>query len=327
VKRRILFGIVPALSVAFLIGCGGGFPTTSTGGPTPGPGGPTPAPTPTPAPGEGGRLDLSGGAPLGTIYFATNYGRTATDFKSQLYASRADGSGRTLIAEGATGTGSTGLSFTALSPDGKNLVFQTTGVGFTNQSAILAKADGTGRRTFVSGGYARDLAFTPDGQKMVYVQQSPSGDSQSVVIENLDGSGKRTISTGTFASNTLGAFGLMPSGSKVVASGDAGLFVENLDGSGRVSLAGTELTTVGSPAFSPDGAKVAAYLQHKTDTTKNGIYVLSANGSASTLVLSQSGFGLTDSSGFGLHPDTAALEGWSPGGQLLFSVARRTGGI
>jgi Tol biopolymer transport system component len=192
----------------------------------------TPAPTATPRPNTGGAIDLSNGAPIGTVYFSTNYGRTATDYKKQIYAMRSDGSGRVLIAEGATGTGSTGLSFTALSPDGKYIVYQTTGVGFTNQSVNLAKADGSGKRTFVTGGYARSLTFTPDGQRMVYAQLSTTGDSQSVVVEGVDGTGKRTVSTGTFANKNLGAFGLSPSGAKIAASGDTGLFVENIGGAG-----------------------------------------------------------------------------------------------
>lgn len=302
-KRTLLLFALSAL----LCGCGGGFPSASTGGPTP-----TPAPGgPTPPPGSsGGRLDLSNGAPPGAIYFRTNYGNSASGVGYQLYAVRSDGSGRVLVASAA----SSGLYFRALSPDGKNLVY---GVSYGDGKGVfLAKADGGGARTLAPEGFLADLTFTPDGQKLVYSLSSTSGNSQDALVENLDGGGKRTVATGTYDRKTRPGIALSPDGTKLAATGDAGLIVESLDGGGRVTLVGADaFGFVGAPVFSPDGAMVAANLVHRTDASKSGIYVLGASGP-----ISQGNAAI-------LLPDTAgaSLEGWTAAGILYYNSTSRLG--
>ena len=317
---RKLYPTLALLTIGTALGCGGSFPTAipTTGGTAP-PASPTPVPgvaTPTPRPGGAGALDLSGGAPVGTLYFTTNYGRTATDTsKDQLYAMRFDGSGRTLIAENNGATGTTGLFFVGLSADGKYIAYGTSGVGAANQNTFIARADGSGKRTIVTGGYAFDVAFTSDGQHISYLMISPTGTSQDVVVENTDGSGRRIVTTGTFATGALSAFGLSASSNKLAACGDIGLIVESLNGTGRVTLVGTEFQIGSSPFFSPDGSQIAINLQHKTDTTRRGIYVLNTDGSTNLATAVPV-----------LSASVGTLEAWTASG-LVYSAARRNNGI
>ena len=296
-RRQVIFSLV----LIGLAGCGGGFPSYApTGGATP-----TPAPTASPG-GGGGRLDLSGGAPVGTIYFRSNYGDTASGVNYQLYAARSDGSGRTLIASAA----SSGLYFRALSPDGKNIVY---GVSYGSGKGIfLAKADGSGARTLASESSAYDIAFTPDGQRLIYSLSKDSGYTQDAFVENLDGGGKRTVASGGTDKKTSAEIALSPDGAKIAATGDAGLIVENLDGTGRVTLAGVDaFGFLDAPAFSPDGAKVAAYLTHRTDIAKSGIYVFNSDGSTNL------------SAAAPVVPASAVsvLEAWTSAGLIYYSSA------
>ncbi|MGC4047695.1 MAG: hypothetical protein QM758_28210 [Armatimonas sp.] len=313
-----------------LAGCGGSFPGSSNGGGVGGGvgsgngngGGGTNAGSTVGGgtSGGAGALHLSNGAPVGTIYFTTNYGRTATEpGKDQLYAFRSDGSGRKLIAESVAASGATGLFFRTLSPDAKYIVYGTSGVNADNQSAVLAKADGSNKRTFVTGGYASDIAFTPDSQRMVYTSQSSSGSSRVAIVEGIDGSGQRTITTGTYATGTLAVVALTPDGTKLAAGGDNGLFVENLDGTGHVALVGTEFT-VSELVFSRDGSKVAVTLNHRTDATKSGLYVLNADGStnmATTMPLARA----VPQVGNSFTHNEIIAEGWTPDGKVIFSTS------
>ena len=281
-----------------IFGCGGSFSGVS-------PGSATPAPTPTgsPAPG-GGRIDLASGAPAGTIYLVSNYPNSG----KALYAVRSDGSGRTLIAS----ADSSSLYFRALSPDGKNLVY---GVSYgTGKGSYLAKADGSGARTLAADS-VYDLTFTPDSQKIAYTHSDPfSADSrQEAIVENLDGSGKRVVASGTYTSKTLGQIALSPDGTRIAATGDAGLIVESFDGSGRVTLAGADVFGfLGAPVFSPDGTKVAVSLFHRTDNTKSGIYALPLDASVGpTAPLPGAG--------------AATLTGWTAAGILCYNSTSRLG--
>lgn len=323
-KRISALVLLIALLYA-LTGCGGGFPDSGGGigggnGGGGGNGSGTATGTGTGTGTGSGAVDLSNGAPIDTVYFTTNYGRTATDTgKDQLYAFRADGSGRTLIAESASATGSTGLFFRTLSPDGKYIVYGTSGVGAANQNSFLAKADGSNRRTLTEGGYTSNIAFTPDMQRIVYTSQVSSGSSRSAIVENIDGSGKRTIATGTYSANTLATVALSQNGQKLAAGGDSGLFVENLDGTGRVALAGTDFT-VGEMAFSGDGNKVAVTLNHKTDSAKSGLYVLNADGSTNLAAATPLATALPQTGGSFFKNDIVA-EGWTIDGKVIFSTS------
>ena len=302
--KRVLFSLTLLALAGGVLGCGGSFSGVS-------PGSATPAPTPTgpPAPGGGGRIDLSSGAPVGTIYFTSSYGNTADKTRRQLYAVRSDGSGRTLIAS----ADSSSLYFRALSPDGKNLVY---GVSYgTGKGSYLAKADGSGARTLAADS-VYDLTFTPDSQKIAYTHSDPfSADSrQEAIVESLDGSGKRTVASGTYTAKTRGQLALSPDGTKLAATGESGLIVENLDGSGRVTLAGADtFGFLGAPVFSPDGKQVAVSLFHRTDNTKSGVYVLDASGGGVPAAP--------------LLPSSAVdtLTGWTSAGLLYYASTSRLG--
>ena len=190
----------------------------------------------------------------------------------------------------------------------------------------ISKADGSAARSIATGGDLARLRFTPDSQKIIYSTGDLGATNGSLVVDSVGGGSSRTVATtiSTFDNPGNISWDISPDGGKIVHMSKAGLFVENIDGSGKVDLgAGANFKpsplAFGDLFFSPDGSKFAVYLYHKSDDSKTGIYVLNADGSTNISIakpiIGGAAFKSTQTSG----APVAKLEGWTPAGTILYS--------
>src|SRR5947207_1505958 len=137
----------------------------------------------------------------------------------------------------------------------------------------IVNADGTGQRAIVSGTSAQSLAWSPDGSRLAFV-------------DLVDASG---------------------------TSGRVHLEVVNGDGTRRHDISGdyTAVTEDASPAWAPDGKRVAYLAGHESGLD---VWIAQADGSGNRNVLGRDAHGSFD-----------AGPTWSPDGDLL-AVAERFGG-
>ena len=310
IKTLACIALVIASSIQ-LIGCGGGGDTVQTTVPG--------------SNSSAGALDLSKGAPLGTIYFATDYARTATENGVRIEAVRADGTGRTVVVNAATGVYS--FSVNGLSPDGVWLSYGSFGTGTGAIANYISKADGTAARRVATGEDAIRLRYTPDSQKILYSTGDFGTSDGSLIVDNAGGGSSRTVAAtiSTFDNPGNISWDISPDGGKIAHMSKSGLFVEKIDGSGKVDLgAGANFKpgpySFGGVFFSPDSSKIAIHLYHKTDDSKTGMYVLNADGStnlaAANPIISGAIFKAQKTRGSA----SAKVEAWTPSGSILYSI-------
>jgi Tol biopolymer transport system component len=172
---------------------------------------------------------------------------------------RADGSGTVDITPGLQGA--LGATF---SPDGKQIAFgmdtnPALNAGF--YTAAIMNADGSGVRDLTpsTDRFERRVDFSPDGTRIVFDGDDPNSAIFSI---NPDGTGETRltpINGPTEMAATFSPAGTQLVWSRQVATNDFDLFV------GDTALGGAKDLTPGpegpasktSPAFSPDGTKVA----------------------------------------------------------------------
>lgn len=149
------------------------------------------------------------------------------------------------------------------SPDGKRLVFSTF-AGLRSVVIATMAADGGGKRKLLTTDLWESVGgiYTPDGKQIVFGSQM-GGFVSAVWIMNADGSHQRRLTPAVLRGQP---WGVSPDGKHVVGYSNQdsppalgnGVFVMNLDGTGRKRLAGSpQFHHDLYPSYSPDGSMIA----------------------------------------------------------------------
>lgn len=171
---------------------------------------------------------------------------------SQVYLMNADGTSQRRLT---TDPGS--HASPAWSPDGREVIFVATRDG---ESQIVAVSDtGTRRDLTRPPGERRNPAWSPDGRLIAFQSKAGSGPFDLFVM-GADGTNLRQVPTPSFGLQPdVTSFAWLPDGRLAYTnrSGTAqeSLAVTNVDGTGQRFLG-----TASSPAWSPDGGRLAFVL-------------------------------------------------------------------
>ena len=235
----------------------------------------------------------------------------------QIWIMNADGSGERQLTAGPPATAD---HDPVLSPNGKRIVFTriTGSAEGPREQLWIMNADGSDQTqvTFpgASGEHAHGATFSPDGRQVAFSHFDPATGHHDVSLINVDGTGQRSLTT---ASATHDAYqpDFAPSGRRVVFDfydqSQDDLWVVNVDGSGLAQLTSGTTDWDLSPAFSPDGNRVAFERDAPGFTVAN-IFTVSSTG------LDQNPTGLTSNS--------APVQDFEPAWQALNPPACRLTG-
>jgi dipeptidyl aminopeptidase/acylaminoacyl peptidase len=186
----------------------------------------------------------------------------------------------------------------AFKPDGTKVAYATSLAG-TWQLAV-ADADGANEQILAASSESGP-AWRPDGEKILFT--ASRGGTPGLFTIDADGTGETRL-TSTLAADPDYA----PGGSIAFIGATNDVYTANGDGSGVTNLTNGVPSSVNeSPAFSPDGSKIAFAA---TGPVGGEIYVMKADGSEKTR--------LTNTAAFETDPV------WSPDGKITF--ARRDAG-
>lgn len=187
----------------------------------------------------------------------------STKYYEDIYAMNADGSGITKLTEGWPTESR--FDAPAWSPDGKQLAFLETGLTGSDAGIhiVVMDADGTNQKRIVSGIYnccynthVLSPAWSPDGLKIAFAAPGLDG-RMDIHAVNADGS-NRTNLTNTTSSELSPDWS--PDGTEIVYRRDGSsqyynyVYTMNADGSNQTKI--SSLPNDQDPAFSPDGKKI-----------------------------------------------------------------------
>ncbi len=185
------------------------------------------------------------------------------------------------------------------SPDGSLLALESGGDAYAGDLVVIEVA--TGRSNTVGQGLRRwpglELApqWSPDGRMLLYRVQDAAGITQVGVVDVGSGQARQLTSAATAIMDPRWS----PDGKEIAFSRSlssdpispaAGLYVVAVESGQERELARFSITGGGPgnrPAWSPDGKRIAVYAQTQED---RGVYVVEADGSATTLVAPTGGF-------------------------------------
>lgn len=174
-----------------------------------------------------------------------------------IYLINVDGSGRTLLTPTATSNDSP-----AVSPGGGQITFVSHRDG--DPEIYVMNRDGSGQRRLTTHP-ARDFApvFSPDNRRIAFASERDG--RVEVYVMQWDGADLRRVTT---AGGGAPSFG--PDGRKILFTVSDGIYVINVDGTGRRLLARGR-----NPVFSPDGRSVAFLAR---DAAGPAIYAINVDG-------------------------------------------------
>jgi len=208
-------------------------------------------------------------------------------------------------------TGSARDAEPAWSPDGGRIAFVSERDG--NDEVYVMNADGSGlvRLTDNAAGDAGP-AWSPDGGRIAFT--SARDGNGEIYVMNADGSGLARL-TDVAGDDAEPAWS--PDGSRIAftsnRAGDVAIYVMNADGSGATRLSGNGVIDR-HPAWSPDGSRLAfsrlAWCYE--GLCDYDLYVMAADGSAGTQLLTWESYDTTS------RTDAA----WSPDGRWVAYGAR-----
>ena len=208
-----------------------------------------------------------------------------------IFVMNADGTGRRQVPS----TASADLQ-PAWSPDGKKIAFVANTLalnGQTDSEIWVMNIDGSGKRPITNASFSETQpAWSPDGSKIAF-----SSDGVDVWVMNADGTNSINLTpnspTGCSPNCYQGgddAPAWSPDGSKIAyvhgygppSNPNAGGGVPNIwtmdpNGDNKTNVSNNANVSQFSPAWSPDGAKIA-YVSIESGSTERDIAVMNANG-------------------------------------------------
>ncbi|NII26695.1 hypothetical protein HB364_16525 [Pseudoflavitalea sp. X16] len=202
------------------------------------------------------------------------------------------------------------------SPDDRKLVFMKSDDP-AELTIYMVDSDGKNEKRLTPDNWSACPRWFPDGKMIAYV--SIVGNNRGIYSMQADGSDRKLLLSGN---NFFNALFVSPSGDKIVATETlwerpTKIFVMNADGSNPKNLAaGVDHFTEndmggesnGSPAWSPDGKKIA-YVSSVTNRSE--IYVINSDGTNDRR--------LTNTGKFNSSPS------WSKDGQYILFASNRNG--
>jgi Tol biopolymer transport system component len=178
----------------------------------------------------------------------------------EIHTIRADGTGLRRLTSNRFGDYAP-----AWAPDGRRIAFSSDRHG--NEEIYVMDADGRNVKRLTRHP-ANDLSpvWSPDGRRIAFVRLTGAG--ASVMVMNADGSGVRRLSPlpvrgyGSYSPDWSGAAGLIAFSGSFATPENAEIYVVRPNGTGLKRLTFTKgdahtLGDDGSPAFSPDGRRIA----------------------------------------------------------------------
>jgi len=195
------------------------------------------------------------------------------------------------------------------SPDGSKLVFVRQGTGGDSELWTM-NADGTNQARLVGGEPGRDLsepAWSRDGSHIVFTQVGPFGaeGGEGIYVVNPDGSNERPVLIfGDHGVAFPHAPAISPDGARVVVTGEADLFLIDVDGTGFAQLTNTAKEDAAG-AWAPDGQWIA----FQSDMNGGCIYRIHPDGSGLEVLTT----GCSNAISMAYSPDGAYLA-WAGGG-------------
>jgi TolB protein len=184
-----------------------------------------------------------------------------------------DGSARKQLTNGSTISDD---MYPVWSPDGRRIAFESSRMPAAG--IYVMDADGTHQRRVAADGTYPN--WSPDGRKIAFLCLGGE-----LCVVNAEGGGRRLLAEHLFGTGLV----LSPDWRKVAFVRGAGsspyeIYVANLDGTHERRLTYNPPTGDATPAWSPDGSKIAFESSRDPGHQFNAIYVMNADGTKQTRV-------------------------------------------